>query len=96
VEVPEWYTAGLSPPETQLSSFARDVAGLQILRSMTSSQDSSPLPKEAHVPNLEHWDILSGGSHLADCPDTVQCLRVNFRLLLTEGLFRLCIGGNGF
>ena len=66
--MPEWYTAGRLPPERQPApSVARDVAGLRLARS--PSPDVAP-----SAPQLENWDILSGGDALADCPDTVICL----------------------
>ena len=62
--MPEWYTAGFMPPETQSSSFERDMAGLDLNRRSEQAEHAAP--------HLEHWEVLSGGDHLPECRDTVS------------------------
>ena len=63
VEVPEWYTAGFMPPETQSSSFERDMDGLDLHRRSEQVEHAAP--------TLEHWELLGGGHLLSECRDTV-------------------------
>ena len=70
--MPEWYTAGLLPPDKMTSSFERDMAGLHLARSSMSEHNE---PDQAPVaPRLEHWEVLSGGQSLSECRDTVSWL----------------------
>ena len=52
------------PPETQSSSFERDMAGLDLNRRSEQAEHAAP--------NLEHWEVLSGGDLLPECRDTVS------------------------
>ena len=69
VEVPEWYTAGFVPPDKQAPSFERDMAGLHLARSVSEQREPDKAP--AGPPQLEHWEVLSGGQCLPQCEDTV-------------------------
>jgi hypothetical protein len=79
VEVPDWYTAGQlppgqAPPGRKMLSFARDMAELQMRRAASPASSDASSSAAAAPPRLEHWDVVSGGDALADCPDTVRSL----------------------
>ena len=57
------------PPDKQASSFERDMAGLHLARSVSEQREPDEAP--AAPPQLEHWEVLSGGQCLPQCEDTV-------------------------
>ena len=58
------------PPDKQASSFERDMAGLHLARSVSDQREPDEAP--AVPPQLEHWEVLSGGQCLPECEDTVH------------------------